>query len=408
MSKHTIESQFRSWLLSRDNRLNEARISRKSSGERQSHLRFYSGCGIDSVSELLAIFDANKITYQPCDAYTGSPLYKNQGFNVQWNGHTVGVLLGVAAQGHIVRKQFSPKNLGLAGKTYSAMSLFRKDILQGLTQTEKDASIVECLVSMLDNIEQGTPVIAHPFLKQNLNKVTSDFGEVLGAYISVKQGHTVHFPDNSNNNIADFYEDNVPVSAKGRQAGNTLNLGSYKDLLPRNTPTELFLYSLSSHNKDLFFETGAKLCAEAAKLADWVGGTTEAAVAKYVKSITYDQFYNKIAKDPVFQGLGIPLESKNDRPRDLWQAGSTDPFYFTLNTVINRLWGRKHTGEITKIIKKLGSNIKFLHIDIENSNIKSREVPFVSIERWGTHYWSRATKAWHNWMAVQSITEEQQ
>jgi hypothetical protein len=51
----------------------------------------------------------------------------------------------------------------------------------------------------------------------------------------------------------------------------------------------------------------------------------------------------------------------------------------------------------------LNANVKFLHIDLVGVNITATEVPFVSIEQWGTHYWSRATKAFHNWMAVQSI-----
>jgi hypothetical protein len=399
----TIETDFKKWLLAKVPTLNESRITRKGSGERKSHLRFYNGCGIGQVTELTSMLDSCSLSYISNDNYTGSPTYKGHGFDVSWNGKTVGVLLGVARAGNIERKKYSPKNLNLAGKTFNNITAFRNDVVKSLTQVEADVGIRDCLISMLDNIESGTAVTKHAFLKNNLNKVTSDFGEVLGAFISVKKGNSVFFPETSNNNIADFYENNLPVSAKGRKAGNTLNLGSYKDLIPKTTNTEKFLYSLATHNKDLFFEMGANLCPEAKLIASWVGGTSEAKVKAYIKKTSFDQFYDKIKSNDSFKGLGIPLESKNDRPKDFWDEGSTDPFYFTVNTIINRLWGRVHTAEITSVINGLNANVKFLHIDLVGVNITATEVPFVSIEQWGTHYWSRATKAFHNWMAVQSI-----
>ncbi len=401
----TIENDFKKWLLGQTSGLNEDRILRKGTGERRSHLRFYNGCGLDSVDQLTKLLTEQNLKFTKNDNYTGSPIYKGQGFDVSWNGNTVGVLLGVAPAGNIERKKYSPKNLNLADYKTKSLKDFKKVIVSNLTLVEKDQGIRDCLISMLDNIEKSTKIKDHTFLKNNINKVTSDFGEILGAFISVKNGKEIHFPATSNNNIADFYEDGVPVSAKGRKAGNTLNLGSYKDLIPQNTNTEKFLYSLAAHDKDLFFAMGAKLCPEAAKLSKWVGGTTESKVIEFVKKTSFDQFYDNIKQDPAFKGLGIPLESKNDRPKDFWEKGSTDPFYFTLNTIINRLWGRVDTKEITAIINKLNSNVKFLHIDIVNLNIVSREVPFEKINQWGTHYWSRATKAWHNWMAVQSIEE---
>ena len=47
---------------------------------------------------------------------------------------------------------------------------------------------------------------------------------------------------------------------------------------------------------------------------------------------------------------------------------------------------------------------KFITIDIVNNNVVSNEIEFGDVSVWKTVYWSRATKAWHNWMAVEPVT----
>lgn len=397
-----LETQFKDWLIEQEPKLDKNYISRHG-GERPFHLRFRSGCGIDTVDEFKTLFVDHKLIVENCDDFTGSPDYKGQGFRVDWRGHKVGVILAVQRAGRVKRKAYAPKNLGLAGYRAETPAQFKQDIITGLIQAEPDAEFRNCLISMLDNIDSNTPIVTHANLKVNTNRITSDFGEVLAAYMSACRGNVIEFPVNSNNNIADYIENDKPVSAKGRAAGNKLNLSDYKNVIPKNSNVGKFLLSLAEHNKNDFFKYGAKVCKQARLLAEWVGGTDEADIVKYVKSISYDEFYNKIKADPQFEMLGIPLASKDARPRELWAQGSTEPFYFTLNTIIHRLWGIRDTATISQVIKKFLTEVKFLHIDIENQAITSQEIPSTNIETWGTEYHSRATKAWHNWMGVQGI-----
>lgn len=399
MSKH-IETEFKNWLLSKSS-LNKDHLVRKS-GERPAHLRLSRGCGIEQFSELTSLLESLSLSYDLCDNYTGSPTYKGHGVNVNWQGHTVGVLLAVAKDGHVERKKYTPKKLGLTDIEFTDSSVFRNLILAGLDRVESDVSIRECLVSMIDNVQNKTPITNHPFLKVNTNRITSDFGETLAAYESSLKGNTILFPDAGNNNIADYYENGVPVSAKGRKTGGKINLSSYTSLIDRTTVTGEFLYSIATHDQSGFFAAGAKLCPEAEWLARRVGGTSKGHVENYINTVTYDMFYDPIKADPRFKGLGIPEEG---RPRELWMQGDTNPFYFTLNTFMNRLWGdtAESSSSITPIVSKFLTEPKFVHIDIVDYNVVTYELPFVDVGQWRTAYWSRATKAWHNWMAVEPV-----
>lgn len=398
----TVESEFKAWLIANNPTLNKDKIARKGKGERKAHLRFSSGCGIQNLDAFLEIF--KDLTIIPNDNYTGSPLYKGQGFDVEWNNESIGVLFGVSKEGNIERKKYTPKSLGLNGEEFTDPKQFRKKIIEGLTQVEFDQGILKCLVSMIDNLEGRGPIDNHPFLKQNSNKITSDFGEILAAYKSCLQGNQVLFPVNSNNNIADYYADGCAYSAKGRKAGGKVNLVEYKDLIDLDSNVGKFLYSLADHNKNDFFKYGSLLCAEAAQLAGWTNGTTEESVKKFISETPYDHFYKNI--NNLFNGLGVPLLSKDQRPRELWAAGDTNPFYFTLNTIIHRYWGMNSSKQITDVVSKFLNKAIFIHIDIKDLNIITEEVPFENIDSWQTAYWSRATKAWHNWMAVEPVKEK--
>lgn len=399
----TVETEFRKWLIDNHPKLNKDKIVRKGNGERKSHLRFYQGCGIASLNDFFNFFQ--NFSMVPNDNYTGSPIYKGQGFDVTWNNNLVGILFGVAKEGNIERKKYTPKALGLNGATFTDTKVFRQNIVTSLESVETDKQIFNCLISMLDNIEGRGSITDHPFLKQNTNKITSDFGEILAAYKSCLSGKEISFPYNSNNNIADYYVNGKAYSAKGRKAGGKVNLVDYKNLISLDSDAGNLLYSLADHNKNDFFKYAAKLCTEANELAVWVGGTDENAVKTFIANTSYDSFYNKVTKQ--FGGLGVPLTSKDERPRQLWAQGDTNPFYFTLNTIVHRFWGVKNSDQITEIVSKFLNAAIFVHIDIQNLNIDIREVPFKNIDKWQTAYWSRATKAWHNWMAVEPCKEQQ-
>ena len=406
----SIELKFKKFLLGKINYLNEEKIKRKSKGERPVHLRFSRGCGIKTLAEFKTLFTDLKITLIPNDSYTGSPSYKGQGFDLVWENQKIGVLYGVSNTG-VERKKFTPQSLGLTEIKFDDPVFFRKKIVEGLELVEEDKLFVECLISMLDNLEGKTKIKSHNFLTENLNRITSDFGEVLSAYKSAINGNTIDkFPKSSNNTFADYYENGTPVSAKGIKSGNKVNLMEYKDLINRSDNVSEFFYAIATHNKDNFFKFGSTLCSQAQTLSEWASGTTELKVKEYVCSVTYDDFYTKVQKE--FQGLGVPLKSKDARPRQLWLEGDTNPFYFTLNTVIHRFWGTKETEKITNFVLGFLNNLKFVHVDIKNDDvvieelISSNELSSHS-KQWQTAYWSRATKAWHNWMGIELKRESE-
>lgn len=394
----SIENNLKKWLLENNPKLNKGKIHRKYNGERNSHLRFYNGCGISTLEEFLQLFSGLEIL--PNDEYTGSPTYKGRGFDVHWNNNKVGVLLGIPNEGHIERKRHTPKALLLDGYTTNNIQEFRNKIIEGLNLVEPDDSFRECLISMLDNIEGKTKIIDHPLLKSNINKITSDFGEVLCAYKVCLDGARVEFPVTSNNPLADFYANGIAYSAKGRNAGGKVNLSEFKHMIDLSSDSGKFLHGLASYNRDTFFDLSTKICKEAKLISDWVGGTSVSAIKNYIKTVQYDTFYAKVEES--FEGLGIP-DKTDQRPRDLWACGSTEPFYFTLNTIVHRFWGTKETDAITEVVSSFLNKATFIHIDIQDLNVIIKERPFENVEKWQTSYWSRSTKAWHNWMGVQPI-----
>ena len=171
-------------------------------------------------------------------------------------------------------------------------------------------------------------------------------------------------------------------------------------MIDQDTITGKFLYSIASHNRNDFFKYAAELSQDVKAIADMVGGTSVDDVKKYVKQTDYDTFYDYVKQTKAHRGLGIPEEG---RPRKLWNQGSTEPFYFTLNTLIHRLWGEDASDDITNVVSSFLQKPKFIVVDIINDQVITQELEFSNVQQWKTVYWGRATKAFHNWMGVEPI-----
>jgi len=393
----SLETDFARWFADSAN-LNKDRVLRKR-GHNTSHVRIMSDAGIGSLDELINIFEELQLTYYPCDDYTGSPFYNGMGFNVVWRSCKVGVLLALKAAGNVRRKQLSPHNLKLAGKQFANAAELKVAIINGINGAVADEPVRECLISMLANLESRTPIIdTTSFLKINGNIVTSDFGEALAAYESALRGNAVAFPNDSNNPLSDYTENGVAVSCKGRKAGGSVNLANFVDKIDTTTDAGKFLYAIASHDREAMFEVAARVCPEVGALAEMVGGTSRIAVANFVDNYSYDKFYDVIATSPHFYGLGIP---KKASAKINWKNGDTNPFYFTLNTIISRIWGESAIEEISTVVTKFLNEAKFVFVDIVNGNITVREVDFSDITRWKTAYWGNALSAFNNWIGVQ-------
>lgn len=391
------EVQFATWFASKAN-LSRNRIFHKR-GHNRSHVRIMSDAGINNKQELLKIFENLNLSYEPCDSYTGSPHYNGKGFNVKWSNYTIGVLLAVKEENNVRRKQLSPHNLQLSGKEFTNHTDFKNAIIKGLSSAVAETPIIECLTSMLDNLENKTSIIDNSdFLTVNGNIVTSDFGEVLSAYESSLRGNVIKFPKGSNNPLADFLENDTIVSCKGRNSGGSVNLSNFRNYIDTSTTMGKFLFAIANHNREDMFAMASQISKDIEHLKNIVGGTTIKSVENFVLNTSYDKFYDMIADSSVYKGLGIP---KKESARNNWERGDTNPFYFTLNTIICRLCSEEDIKEISNVVTKFLKSAKFVFVDIVNGDITIKEENFDDIKLWKIHYWGNAASAFNNWIGVQ-------
>lgn len=395
----STENDFKKFLVSTVPNLNKDFINRHA-GENPIHLRLKPGCGFESVESMISVIESLNLPFDMDNRYSRSPDYIGHGVTVTWNDTKIGLLLAVQKDGRIKRKSLSPKNLGLNGMKFSTVNSFETVIIKSI----KGHTHFNFLASMINNIKTGAPVLDTAGIhKEDISRITSDFGEVLAAFASVHKGKTISFPKTSNNTVADFIENGVPVSVKNPKGGGKVNLSAYKDLINTTTDTGKLLYSIADHNKDDFFKYAARVSPLVNSIATLVGGTNVSDVEKFVKSTRYSDFYNLIRSNKECKMLGIPDDG---RPEELWNQGSTEPFYFTVNTLLNRIWGQNNNNGVSDIVVEFLTKPKFVKIDLKNNNIVFEEIKFKSIKHWGTCYWSRATAAWHNWMGVEPIKEK--
>lgn len=416
MKNKSVETKFINWIISKNPFLNKARITRKGPGENKTHVRFSTGCGLNSPEEFLKLFEF--LEYSPMPDNEFSKQYLVGGY-IRWQNKSVGVLYGVASKGKSERKRWSPESLGLGGFITNDLKDFRNKIVEGLIAINEPN--IDLFISLLDNMEFGTPIKDTVFLETNKSKITSDFGEILAAFDDVKKGFRIKFSSKSNQKVVDYsvlIENRwKEVSVKNPKGGGKVNLSDYVDLIDISTDNihAKILYAIGSHNRDNLFKLTASVCPQVQKLADIVGGTSKEAKNFYVQTHTYDEFYNQIKTDPLFvfktETLGLPSEQDwkptECTPRSLWKQGSLDPLDFTLNTLVNRFWGESNIEGISKVVTKFLNKPKFKVVDISKGNVIITEKEFKDVSKWKTVYWSRATKAWHNWMAVEPVKEKQ-
>lgn len=413
--KH-IETEFINWLVMTYPHLNKDRIARKGPGENHPHVRFSSGCGINSEKEFLDFFKV--FEYTPMHLNEFSKSYTIGGY-IKWCNKKVGVLYGVAQDGQSERKRWSPESLGLNGFRTNDVDSFKSKILVGLKSINEPN--IDLFLSLLKSVEENIPAAETEFLKVNKSKITSDFGEILAAFQDVVNGFEIQFSNKSNQKVIDYFvlvnSTWKEVSVKNPKGGGKVNLSDYVNLIDITSDNihAKILHSIGSHNRDKLISLTSNVCPQISKIVNIIGGADKKARMLYVHNHSYDEFYNQIKTDPLFslktESLGIPNDQgwkpSELTPRSLWGRGSLDPLDFTINTLINRFWGHSNINEISNVVSKFLNKPKFKIVDIVNGNVTITECEFKDINKWKTVYWSRATKAWHNWMAVEPVKEEE-
>jgi hypothetical protein len=402
----SLETQFKNHLIANSSfNFNPDGISRCGGSQSIAHLRFRPRSRLevregDPLRHLKEILTKDGIDYKIAEdgAYSGTPDYKDHGLDVTWNGKLIPILVAIHKPGRIKRKSLAPARLGLNGFETSSASDFKAKVLSSI----KGNQFYDVLVSMLNNIEKETPIVnLDSIIKEDVSRITSDFGEILSAYKSVLNGNHISFPAHSNNNIADFYENGKPISVKNDKGGGKLNLTSYKDLIDVSTLPGKFLKAMAEHNRDDVIQYGLALDS---RLKDIVPSGSTEGLKQFVLENDYDSFLDNIKQNPDLRGLGIPR--MYDRSKALWNEGSLEPIHFTLLTLINRIWGESNKGikQISDVVNDIFIyKSKFSKVEVDGLNIKITEVKFNKIKQWKLEYHSRCYAAWHNWPAIQPV-----
>ena len=85
--------------------------------------------------------------------YSRSPDYIDNGFDVKWRDHQIGVLLAIQKLGKVRRKEFTPGELQLETE-YNDPDKFYAAVATGLD----GHPLNKCLMSMLDNLKDNKPI----------------------------------------------------------------------------------------------------------------------------------------------------------------------------------------------------------------------------------------------------------
>lgn len=374
-----------------------------------TRIKFNDQTGIRSLDDLKALLKPLGISqFTPIEA-SGRTKYKNRAWLIEWRGQAFKILLNSSDQsrGHYPRKTFSPEKLGLGG--YQATQADSTEIAQRAISAIQSSTVVapahkSIIIDILESCDQDRQFGDHTWLRESgeLSNLESDLGEVLACIHSARMGHLVTIPQSTNHGLIDFNEGPVGVSVKSPKGGSVA-LGQFACLISKTTAVEQVLWSFANRDKDLMFEAAARSPGIVKDLAQLVGGTTEHKVNQFVRDQDYDGFYAWVAAHPRnATALGLP---EIGVPKTLWQRGDTNPFYFTLCTLINRVWAVDHQTEISLALKKILTGPKFydVKIDLDQRRVIITEQRFEDVENWTTHYWSRATAAFHNWPGARRI-----
>jgi len=396
-------------------------------GER---VKFNDKTNIRSLDDLKKILAPLGITEFENIENSGKTTYKNRGFKVVWNGSPIKILLNSSNQeeGFYPRKTFSPEKFGLAGynsvtSNESFIEVFERGVDQHPSIVEEHKIIIIDLVkSVLEDREFN--VYTWLIESGELSSIESDLGEVLACAYSIRLRKSISVPDTSNAKLKDFEEDGIPVSVKSPKGGSVTLTGF--PIRPNKTPVEQVLNvcglefneakitlghknktETARYRKETIYGSAAKMPGIITDLSKLTNGTTINDVEKFINKTSYSNFIQWVKTHPENpNGLGVP--DMEEISKDLWTRGNTEPFYFTLCTLIfNGPWAKRNQQEISSVLKLILTGPKFydVKIDLNKRRVIIKEQFFDDVENWTTHYWSRCHAAFHNLPGAKRMKE---
>lgn len=307
---------------------------------------------------------------------------------------------------YMKRKDVTPDRIGLGGKTFDNAEVMRVEILNGLTNctTAENTTALMSILNVVDGIGkfENTHVLA-----ADKSRITSDFGEVVSAYIRVKNGQKIYFPKESNYPGVDFFADEVGVSAKGDKGSSRLSTIDYADLIETldNSNAAKVLKNLCARKIFDVLDVAADACNEMRFFKNKLGNITQESMLEYISKSSYDDYVKDIMDA---QGGGIiGLPKKETECRNYWSQGDINPLLFTLCTFLHRFYSQQNIDKISELVVQLftDTNIEFEYFDydIDAESISINILPISQYKVWEINYWGNAASALNNWPAVKGL-----
>ena len=307
---------------------------------------------------------------------------------------------------YMKRKDVTPDRIGLGNKTFTDANQMRNAVQAGLKNCTTLENTV-ALMSILNVVDDGKTFENTHVLTADKSRITSDFGEVVSAYVRVKNGQEVFFPKESNYPGIDFFADGVGVSAKGDKGSSRLSTIDYVDAISKlgNTNEAQVLQHLSNRQIYQMIDIAADNCAELKFWKTKLGSITSDTMIAYISNYTYDDYVADVKESQ--NGAVIGLPKKETQCRTYWANKDINPLLFTLCTFVDRYYSEKNVDKLSNLVVQLfnTSNIEFEYFDYDVSanTISINILPITQYKVWKINYWGNAASALNNWPAVKGI-----
>jgi hypothetical protein len=338
---------------------------------------------LDGVTPVL---DSQNLVYNQVSVndypVTGADRFKDCIFEVLCSSGPV--IIKVDSDSGVRQKILAPNNLKIEGKVYSDSAVLKQDIIAGLNSCGVSSDTVISCINILDAVENDTNIIITDTLRNatEKSKITSDFGEVVLAFRRlVKQGGTILFPVNSNQENIDFYKMGDSNIEKMFRAW---------------------------YNRDMLgaFTYAAPDCPEINWWKEKLQGFTEANIAAYTQNHTWDEFVQSIKDSQNGDKLGTPNEEKN---RSTYEKGDANPLMFALLTIWARYYNAHNGREFNKIVCKMFKNVKsdvvfeFFNYENKTGRVLISNQAITTYNKWDIHYHGNAKTSLNNYPAVKGL-----
>ena len=398
----TIETQF---INEYANKFLGARLERKSDKNGNSHhVTFRDVLDEDIILDKLK--DLGFINISPSDRMH-SGVYTN-GKKITYNGNNLYFVVrnGKSRKGNhtIVQKQTAPEKFKLGGTKWDKASKLKQHIINNFPVIEDRAR--DALLSLLNVLDvSATEFVNTDILENDKSYITSDFGEIIGAYCHLLKGAVVEFPLSSNETNIDYFVNGVGIAHKSINGSSRVVLADAKDQINNldiNTGAYRVLNAIANRDKFGIFSnaTGPVMSYWKNKLGEF----SEKSFNLYINSHTYNQFISDVkASQPSKKGKKLGIPSKAIEAEQLWNEGSHHPLMFTLLTLTARCYSESDTQRIGDVICALDEDNIFDYVDydvISNTVTLDRKQGYT---RWKLRYHGNYASAFNNWPAAEGI-----